>query len=72
MIRATLVLRQPDRDADAGYVEEWAHETDVTLDELGVTVRWERGERTFFPWSAVWRVDFERCGCARCELRRAA
>jgi hypothetical protein len=65
--RATIILQQADRDADSGYVEEWCHEQDLELGELGVTIRWDRSYRSFIPWASIIRVDFAPCSCADCK-----
>lgn len=73
MIRATIVLQQADREADSGYVEDWCHEQNLELDELGVTISWgPRVPRSFFPWQAIIRVNFDECRCIECRRLEAA
>ncbi len=71
MICATVTIRAHDPDTGAECYEDWGHEDDVELGELGLWIR-DIYSRTFIPWSSVVRVDYEPCRCAECRPKRAA
>lgn len=69
--RATVVIRQPDPDADPGtdgLYREWVHKAQLEQDEFGVTLHWDsENVHSFVPWSSVVRLDFEPCWCTECQ-----
>jgi len=74
--RATVVIRQRDRDSDDGYAREWVHEDEpgpsISFEEDGVWLRWPEDfpVRTFIPWASVVRIDFGPCNCFECVKER--
>jgi hypothetical protein len=66
--RATVVIRQRDREAEDGYQREWTHAADLEENAYGVTVRWPQdGCEVLIPWPSIVRIDFEPCRCSDCK-----